>query len=154
MCLYIDNSQKITWPKYGKGFKVFWKKFYFYGSRITGYYQVSYSYNHGWNFPTTLYVDKSKKIISGGCFHVYTNRYVNMYTKIINPELLPVICHKDDLIALGSHNDAVFKKIYIPKYDYDKYKNNDYTKMDSRDMFRMYKKELYAHTYLKSKDDI
>ena len=108
MCLHVVKK-KIKWPK--SGYKVFWKRFSHSFGDLKGYYQSSYHYNQGWNYPTTLKVDHNYNIISGGCLHVTVQKPQRDYT----PKYYPVICHKNDLIAFGDDNDAAFKKIYIPK---------------------------------------
>jgi hypothetical protein len=158
MCLYIDPHGKIKWPKYGKGFKIFWKRFNISYKKLLGYCQTDYTFNQGWNYPTTLYVEKTGDIVYGGCFHVLASRCDNPPRYDYS---LPVICHKADLIAIGTSNDIAFKKIYIPNFLHyvDKRKNLSnssryYKKIDDRKIFYLFKKELYAQSFWESNYNI
>lgn len=113
MCLRaIDN--KIKW---NSKFKTFWKKFNRENKILTGYYQKDYNYNIGWNYPTSLKIEKIGTDYFGGGIHVCLKR--------INNDYAPVIALKDDLIV-NNTRDAMFKKIYIPSFVYKYYSHYDY----------------------------
>lgn len=113
MCLIISTRRSWRWPSYDKNYAVFWKRFTKNKNLYRGYYITNYTYNDGWNYPTTLKIRKTsyyypnKKIhdIGAGCIHVYRSRQQGEY---------PVICQKTDLIAVGQDDDLAFKKVYVP----------------------------------------
>jgi len=124
MCLFVHYRKTLKLRKSGKQF-------------ITGYKIVdkrndnclySMFFSHKWaiGFNNAYvkienhYNEKYNKLCIDNGIHVFLykpNRhdFMEPYEKII-----PVRCYLNDLIAVGRHGDAVFRRVYLSKQSYDK----------------------------------
>ena len=121
MCLYVSKRKSSI--KFVNGKAKLWKVVRETDNQLTGLWQTHYVYSPGYNFPSDYnLLEVTDNVVHGGAIHVCTTLKEAKSKVSINPygrKIIPVYVWKKDLLAIGGDDDAVFKKIFIYKKDYD-----------------------------------
>lgn len=125
MCLDLKVSAKPKDIFGDKDEKVFYKvvSAYYPTILVSVYWGVEYKVGENKSNRWDKKLDEGEKEwqeVSKG-IHVYTDkdRAIIMVTGQVE-KILPVICRKEDLVAIGYRDEAVFMKVTVRQEDYDK----------------------------------
>lgn len=126
MCLYLTENQSVDQLfKEGQHKRTFWKVVHSDGMSHFWDHQYKVGKNISTRTEKSLsHQEKSSDIVSYG-IHVYTSKtdakdYLAKLQYNITKTILPVICYKKDLVAIGLYNEAVFMNVYVEPRTYQR----------------------------------